>query len=179
VQLTGSWSTQGFADAIVDRDIRIVALYLKTGLKATTVHKGGSERRPLGFQGVPQNGDPVALVNAFQAAGFKVDEELEDHYLMHKLTNNYLPLPFDTDSTPKGYTGGYEGGAFVGSLLFWIVQRATWSGPTRQDIRVVKYLISQGTDCKVVLSFLKYNSKTLMDTSPYEELFPMMRSCAK
>ncbi len=31
---------------------------------------------------------------------------------------------FHTDLTPKGYTGGYQDGTFVGSLLFWIVQRA-------------------------------------------------------
>ena len=178
VQLTGSWSEQGFVDAIVERDTSIVALYLKTGMKATTLHEGASAIL-FGLQGVPQNGDPVALVKTFQADGFKVDDELQDGYLMQKLTGNYLPLPFDTDLTPKGYTGGYEGGIFVGSLLFWIVQRATWAGPTDQDIQVIKYLISQGADCKVALSFLKFNRDALAGTSPYKELLPMMQSCAK
>jgi len=177
VQLTGSWSEQGFADAIVDRNTSIVALYLKTGMKARTLHKGASAVL-WGFQDVRQNGDPVALVKTFQASGFKVDDELEDSYLMQKITNNYLPLPFDTDLAPKGYTGGYQGGIFVGSLLFWIVQRASWAGPTDQDTRVIKYLISQGAGCEVPLSFLKFNSKTLADTSPYEQLLPVMQSCA-
>ncbi len=177
VQLTGSWSEQGFVDAILDRNTNIVALYLKTGKKATTLHEGASAIL-FGFQGVPQNGDPVALVKTFQAAGFKVDTELEDHYLMQKLTDNHFPLPFDTALAPNGYAGGYQG-AFVGSLLFWIVQRANWAGLTAPDIRGIKYLISQGADCKVPLSFLKSNSNTLADTSPYDELLPMMQSCAK
>jgi hypothetical protein len=177
VELTGSWSAQGFVDAIVERETSIVALYLKTGMNATTLHEGASAIL-WGFQGVPQNGDPVALVKTFQADGFKVDDELQDNYLMQKLTDNYLPLQFDTNLTPKGYTGGYQGGAFVGSLLFWIVQRATWAGPTAQDIRVIKYLISQGADCKVPLSFFEFNSNALVGASPYKELLPMMQSCA-
>ena len=177
VQLTGSSSEQGFVNAIVERDTSIVALYLKTGMKATTAHEGASAVL-WGFQGIPQNGDPVALVKTFQADGFKVDDELKDSYLMQKLTDNNLPLQFETDLAPKGYTGGYEGGTFVGSLLFWIVQRATWAGPTDQDIQVIRYLIGQGADCKVPLSFLKFNSKTLGGTSPYEELLPTMQRCA-
>lgn len=178
VQLTGSWSEQGFVNAIIERDTSIVSLYLKTGVKATTLHEGASAIL-FGFQGVPQNGDPVALVKTFQIDGFKVDDELEDSYLMQKLTNNDFPLQFDSDLAPKGYTGGYQDGTFVGSLLFWIVQRAAWAGPTDQDIRVIKYLISQGADCKVPLSFLESNSKTLGGTSPYKELLPVMQSCAK
>lgn len=179
VELTGSWSEQGFVDAIVDRDTSTVALYLKSGVKATTAHEGASAIL-FGFQGTQtQNGDPVALVKTFQADGFKVDDEPEDSYLMGALTDNLFPLQFGTNLAPKGYTGGYEGGKFVGSLLFWIVQRALGSGPTDQDIRVIKYLISQGANCKVPLSFLKFNTSTLAGTSPYEKLLPMMQSCAK
>jgi hypothetical protein len=182
VQLTGSWSEQGFVNAIVDRDTSIVDLYLKSGMKATTLDQGASAIL-FGFQGVPQNGDPVALVKTFQADGFKVDDELKDSYLMHKLTDNFLPLMFDTDLTPKGYTGGYQDGVFVGSLLFWIVQRGVWMGPTDQDIQVINYLISQGADCKVPLSFLNYNGKEKTNKvegkNPYDELVPMMQSCAK
>jgi hypothetical protein len=180
VELTGSWSEQGFVDAIVDRDTSIVALYLKSGMKATTLHEGASAIL-FGFQGArTQNGNPVALVKTFQAAGFKVDDELDDSYLMGALTNNDFPLMFNTGLAPKGYTGGYQGGTFVGSLLFWIVQRAAWAGPTDQDIQVIKYLISQGADCKIPLSFLKYNGPiALAGTSPYKKLLPMMQSCAK
>ncbi len=179
-QLTGSWTEQGFVNAIIDRETSIVALYLKSGMKATTVHEGASAIL-FGFQGAPtQNGDPVALVKTFQAAGFKVDDELQDSYLMGALTDNMFPLMLNTDLAPKDYTGGYEGGTFVGSLLFWIVQRALYAGPTDQDIQVIRYLISQGADCKVPLSFLKYNGPTtLAGTSPYEELLPIMQSCAK
>jgi hypothetical protein len=177
VELKGSWSEQGFVEAIVERDTRIVALYLKSGMNATTLHSGASAIL-WGFQGVPQNGDPVALVKTFQADGFKVDDELQDSYLMDKLTEGFLPLHFETSLAPKGYTGGYWGGKFVGSLLFWIVQRATWAGPTAQDIRVIKYLINQGADCKVPLSFLEFNSDALAGTSPYKGLLPMMQSCA-
>jgi hypothetical protein len=176
VQLTGSWSVQGFHDAIVDRDTRIVALYLETGMTAKTVDKSASAIL-FGFQGVPMSGDPVALVKTFQAGGFKVDDELKDSYLMGALTDNLFPLQFHTDLAPKGYTGGYQDGTFVGSLLFWIVQRALGTGPTDQDIQVIKYLISQGADCKVPLSFMNYNSNTLAGTTG--ELLPMMQSCAK
>jgi hypothetical protein len=50
---------------------------------------------------------------------------------------------------------------FVGSLLFWIVQRALGSSPTDQDIQAIKYLVSQGADCEVPLFFMKFNSNTL------------------
>lgn len=178
VQLTGSWSEQGFSDAIVNRVTSIVVLYLKSGMTATTLHEGTSAIL-FGFQGVPQNGDPIALVKAFQAEGFKVDDRLEDNQLMGKLTNGLFPLMFDTALAPKGYTGGYQGGTFFGSLLFWIVQRALGWGPSDQDIQVIKYLISQGSDCKVPLSFIKFNTTTLVGTGPYKELLPMMQNCAK
>ncbi len=181
VELTGSWSEQGFVDAIIDRNTSIVALYLKSGMKATTLHEGASAIL-FGFQGsATQNNDPVALVKTFQAHGFKVDDELADSHLMGTLTDNLFPLQFDTDLAPKGYTGGYQDGTFVGSLLFWIVQRALGNSPTDQDIQVIKYLISLGADCKVPLSFIKFNSNTLAGTSShtYKELLSMMRSCAK
>jgi hypothetical protein len=174
VQLTGSWSDQGFTDAIVNRDTSIVALYLKSGMKATTLQNGASAIL-YGFQGVPQNGDPVALVTTFQAGGFKVDDELQDSYLMRKLGQN--PVPFNTPLTPKGYAGG-EGGTFVGSLLFWITQRATWNGPNDQDMQVIKYLISQGADCKVPLSFFQSTSYLAGDYA-YQHIVPLLQSCAK
>ena len=177
VQLTGSWSDKGFVDAIVNRDTRIVALYLQSGMKATTVSQGASAIL-FGFQGVSQNGDPVALVKTFQANGFKVDDELEDSFLMKKLEDMF-PLMFNSPLAPKGYTGGYMGGKFVGSLLFWIVQRASGWGPTDQDIQVINYLISQGADCKVPLAFFNVNSNSLGGTSPYQKLLPMMQNCAK
>lgn len=180
VQQTGAWSVEGFHEAIGNRETSIVALYLASGMKATTLYENTSAIL-FGFQGVPsQNGDPVDLVKAFQAAGFKVDDELQDGYLMGALTDNEFPLMFSTSLAPKGYTGGYAGGIFVGSLLFWIVQRAAWAGPTDQDIQVINYLINQGADCKVPLSFLEINGPSVLaGTSPYEKLLPMMQSCAK
>ena len=91
VQLTGSYSEQGFTTAIFDRNTSIVALYLKSGMNATTLHEGASAIL-FGFEEVDQNGDPtqngdaVALVKTFQAAGFKVDDDLQDSYLMGALT---------------------------------------------------------------------------------------------
>ncbi|WP_225952728.1 toll/interleukin-1 receptor domain-containing protein [Mycobacterium sp. OAS707] len=182
VQLTGSWSDQGFVDAIVGRDTNIVALYLKSGLKATTLEQGTSAI-VYGFQGVSQDGDAVDLVKTFQANGFKVDDQLQDSFLLGKLTNDFLPLMFGSEQAPRGYTGGYQDGKFVGSLLFWIVQRGVWMGPTDQDIQVINYLISQGADCKVPLSFLNYNGRErtnkVTGTNPYDQLIPMMQDCAK
>ena len=174
---------QGFVNAIVNRNASVVALYLKSGLKATTLYKGASTIL-FGFQGVFQNGDPVALVKTFQAGGFEVDQELKDSYLMGALSDNLFPVSFDTNLTPKGYTGGYSGGWFVGSLLFWIVQRSLGTTVTDQDIQVIKYLISQGADCKVPLSFMKFNSKLLSGQSglssyAWNKLFPIIQSCVK
>jgi hypothetical protein len=188
VQLTGSFSVQGFHDAIDERETNVVALYLQSGaVTAATIYKGASTilfgfQGPLfGSQASSQSGDPVALVKTFQAGGFKVNDELTDSYLMGALTDNDFPLMFNTSLTPKGYTGGYQGGIFVGSLLFWIVQRALGTGPSDQDIQVIKYLISQGADCKVPLSFLESNSNLLegLSTGPFRGLLPMMQSCAK
>lgn len=174
VQLTGSWSDDGFHKAVRDRDLAIVSLYLQSGMKATTLFQGASVIL-YGFQGLQQNGDPVELIKAFQAAGFNVDDELEDSYLMDKLSDagpmSMLPMPFTSPLAPKGYAGGY-GGTFVGSLLFWIVQRSTWVG-TDEDNEVMRYLIEQGADCKVPLAFLDFQT---MDDIPQYEL---MKSCAK
>jgi hypothetical protein len=174
VQLTGSWSSDGFHNAIRDRDTRIVALYLQSGMSAATLINGASAVL-FGFQGVPQNGDPVALVKTFQASGFKVDDQLDDNSLMAKLGQN--PVPFNTPLTPKGYAGG-EGGTFVGTLLFWIVERATWNGVSDQDTQVINYLMSQGADCKVPLSFLQ-SADYLSNTSPGKELIPILQKCGK
>lgn len=174
VQLTGSWSDDGFHKAVHDRDLAIVSLYLQSGMKATTLFQGASVIL-YGFQGLQQNGDPVELIKTFQAAGFNVDDELEDSYLMDKLSDagpmSMLPMPFTSPLAPKGYAGGY-GGTFVGSLLFWIVQRSTWVG-TDEDNEVMTYLIEQGADCKVPLAFLDFQT---MDDIPQYEL---MKSCAK
>ena len=185
VQLTGSYSEQGFTTAIFDRNTSIVALYLKSGMTASTLYHGTSAIL-FGFEEVDQNDAPiqslgaVALIKTFQAAGFKVDEDLQDSYLMGEITGGTMPLMFDTPLAPKGYTGGYQNGTFVGSLLFWIVQRALGWGPTAEDIQVIHYLVTQGADCKVPLSFLKYNGPiALAGTGPYEELLPIMRSCAR
>jgi len=174
VQLTGSWSIDGFVNAIRDRDTRIVALYLQSGMSAATLSNGAAAIL-FGFQGVPQNGDPVALVKTFQAGGFKVDDQLEDNYLMAKIGQN--PVPFNTPLTPKGYAGG-AGGTFVGTLLFWIIERATWNGVSDQDSQVINYLIDQGADCKVPLSFLQ-SASYLTETSPGKQLLPIMQKCAK
>jgi hypothetical protein len=185
VQLTGSFSEQGFTTAIFDRNTSIVSLYLKAGMNPATLYEGTSAIL-FGFEEVDQNGDPiqsggaVALIKTFQAAGFKVSAELRDSYLMGQLTGGTMPLMFNTPLAPKGYTGGYQDGTFVGSLLFWIVQRAQGWGSTPEDIQVIHYLISQGADCKVTLSFLKYNGPiSLAGTGPYRELLPIMQSCAK
>lgn len=174
VQLTGSWSDDGFHKAVRDRDLRIVSLYLQSGMKATTLYQGASVIL-YGFEGLPQNGDSVELLKTFQSAGFKVDEQLEDNYLMDKLSDagprSMLPMTFKGPLAPKGYVGGY-GGTFVGSLLFWIVQRSTWAG-TDDDNRVMQYLIDQGADCTVALAFL--DCQKMVDLPQYQ----LMKSCAK
>ncbi len=168
VQLTGSWSEDGFVNAIVDRDTSLVDLYLKSGMKATTLDQGASAIL-FGFQGVPQNGDPVALVKTFQANGFKVDDQLQD--------SRRNPPIFESPLLPKGYAGG-QGGTFVGTLLFWIVERASWNGVSDDDSQVTKYLISQGADCKVPLSYLDSVSY-LHDDDVYKKMHPVLQSCAK
>jgi hypothetical protein len=185
VQLTGSYNEQGFTTAIYDRNNKIVALYLKSGMNAATLYQGTSAIL-FGFEEVDQNGDPVqsggavALVKTFQAAGFNLNEDLKDSYVMGQLTGGLFPGMFNTPLAPKGYTGGYQDGTFVGSLLFWIVQRALGWGPTPEDIQVIHYLVSQGADCKVPLSFLNYDGGGgSAGTGPYEELLPMMQRCAK
>jgi hypothetical protein len=176
VELTGSWSQDNFIEAVFERNTNIVALYLKSGMSATTLHKGASAIL-WGFQG-RQNGDPVALIKTFQEAGFKVDEELEDSFLMDKLTEGFFPLHFETSLAPKGYSPRYWRGEFLGSLLLWIVERANWAGPIPEDIEVMDYLISQGANCSVPLSFLEFNRDSLGGTRPYRELLSMMQDCA-
>jgi hypothetical protein len=185
VQLTGQYSDEGFTTAIFDRNDSIVALYLESGMTAATLYDGTSAIL-FGFEEVDQNNDPIQsggaimLVKTFQAAGFKVNEDLQDSYLMGKLTGGLFPGMFNTPLAPKGYTGGYQDGTFVGSLLFWIVQRALGWGPTAEDIQVIKYLVSQGADCKVPLSFLNDDGGGgSAGTGPYNELLPIMQGCAK
>ena len=99
---------------------------------------------------------------------------------MGQLTGGLWPGMFDTPLTPKGYTGGYQDGTFIGSLLFWIVQRALGWGPTAEDIQVIHYLVGQGADCNVPLSFLKYAISTgQLSADEAHGLLPIMESCAK
>ncbi len=101
---------------------------------------------------------------------------------MGALTDNIFPVDVRYELNVKGYTGGYQGGKFIGSLLFWIVQRAIGQVLGDQDLPVIKYLISQGADCKVPLSFIKYgiSSGQIGASDPdVKELLPMMQSCAK
>jgi hypothetical protein len=184
VQLTGPYNDEGFKTAIFDRDDSIVALYLKSGMTAATLYEGTSAIL-FGFEEVDQNDDPiqsggaVALIKTFQAAGFKVNEDLQDSYLMGEITGGRFPAEFDTPLTPKGYTGGYWDGTFVGSLLFWIVQRTLGWGPTAEDIQVIHYLVSQGADCNVPLSFLKWAIRTgQISADVAQEQLPIMQSCA-
>ena len=184
VQQTGQFNDEGFTTAIFDRDDSIVALYLKSGMTAATLYQGTSAIL-FGFEEVNQNDGPiqsggaVALIKTFQAAGFKVNEDLQDSSLMGQLTGGLFPAEFDTPLTPKGYTGGYQDGTFVGSLLFWIVQRTLGWGPTTEDIQVIHYLVSQGADCNVPLSFLKYAISTgQISADEVQEQLPIMQSCA-
>ena len=87
-------------------------------------------------------------------------------------------MHFETNLAPKGYSPRYWRGEFIGSLLFWIVERASWAGPSAEDIEVMDYLISQGANCSVPLSFLEFNRDALGGTRPYRELLSMMQSCA-
>ncbi len=184
--LTGAYSDKGFADAIFERNNRVVALYLKSGMPATTLYEGTSAIL-FGFENVDQNdapnqsGDPVALIKTFLAGGFTVDTELDDSYLMGQITGGIFPTMFNTNLTPKGYTGGYQDGTFVGSLMFWIIQKSLGWGPSDQDIQAINYLISQGADCKVPLSYLNYSIGTTITKGEagVNELLSMMQSCAK
>ena len=176
VKLTGAWSVQGFVDAIEQRNTDIVDKYLKSGMKATTTHSSASAIL-YGFQGNMDN-DPVALLKTFQANGYKLDDDLVDGRILHS-TSDLLPLPFDTKLTPKNYTGGYQDGEFTGPLLLWVVSRASVVGVSEQDRAVLVYLISQHADCSVALSFLDFNDNTLSGTAPFDELYPMIKQCAK
>jgi hypothetical protein len=175
VKLTGGWSVKGFVEAIAERDTDIVAKYLKSGMKATTQDKGASAIL-YGFQG-DWNNDPVALLKTFQANGYKLDEELIDGRILVDEQGN-SPFRFDTPLTPKNYTGGYQDGKFAGSLLFWIVSRAMWNGASDQNRSVLKYLIAQGADCSVTLSFLDSNRDLFSDYPAFTEFYPMIKSCA-
>jgi hypothetical protein len=87
-------------------------------------------------------------------------------------------LPFQTKLTPKNYTGGYEGGVFTGPLMLWIVEKAVWFGPTDQDNEVLRYLIANGADCSVSLSFLDFNRSTLDNTTPFARMYSLIKACA-
>jgi hypothetical protein len=184
-QLTGSYNVAGFEQATFDRENSIVALYLKSGMPAATIYNGASVIL-YGFEIVDSNndpdqsGNPVTLAKTFLAGGFKIDTQLYDSTIMTSITGGLFPSMFNTSLTPEGYTGGYQNGTFVGSLLFWIVQKSLGWGPTDQDIAVIKYLISQGADCAVPLSYLKYSLKTDQFTADETgDLIPILQSCTR
>jgi len=121
--------------------------------------------------------DPVALLKTFQANGYKLDDALVDGRILHSISDS-LPLRFETKLTPKNYTGGYAGGEFAGPLMLWVVSRASFVGASDQDRAVLAYLISQHADCSVALSYLDFNHDILSDTSPFRELYPIIKKCA-
>ena len=135
VKLTGAWSVQGFVDAIEQRNTDIVDKYLKSGMKATTLHSNASAIL-YGFQGDMDN-DPVALLKTFQGNGYKLDDELVDGRILHSISDS-LPLRFETPAHAQ---------ELHRRLLGWRVRRPTsvvgrqprimgwseWSGSARSS----------------------------------------------
>jgi len=178
VALTGTWSEQGFVDAIMTpADTNIVDLYLRSGITAAALNSNTSAIL-YGFQDNLSN-DPIALLKTFQANGYKLNDVLTDGRILQSLAPGNLPLPFQTNLTPKNYSGGYQGAVFTGPLMLWIIEKAVWLGPTDEDKLVLKYLIAHGADCSVTLSFLDFNRGTLADTAPFQELYPVIKACAR
>lgn len=175
VELTGDWSVQGLVDAIYERNTDVLDLYLKSGMSAATLHQNASAIL-YGFQGT-MNNDPVALLQTFQANGYKLDDELTDGRILDSISEG-LPLRFETEVASENYTGGYEGGSFAGSLLLWIVSRASYVGVTDQDEDAISYLIEQGADCTVPLSYPAFNRDVLSGTAPFDQLYPTIKGCA-
>ncbi len=185
-RLTGKWSVEGFVDTIFERATDITELYLESGMEATTLHKGASAIL-FGFQG-DMNGDPIALLQTFEANGFNLDEDLVDGYLLASYSE-LLPTMFESELAPDNYTGGYWGGQFTGPLMFWIVERAAYYGPSDQDREVLEYLISQGADCTVSRAYLEYQrdmwqsiagedpSNDGFSTTSERELYALLGEC--
>jgi hypothetical protein len=177
----GGYSPAAFMTAIGNYKLDVVTLYLQSGMTAKTAY-GGWSVLLWGFQSGTETGqtyDPVALLKAFQAYGFNVDDQLEDAGLLGQRTANIFPLEFPSPLAPKGYTGGTQGGKFVGSLLFWIVQRALGSDVTNTDDQAIQYLVSQGADCEVPMAFMQLHQTFLADKPAYDKLNSLMQGCAK
>jgi hypothetical protein len=148
-----AFNTQSFVDAMMDGDMVAVALFLEGGMKPTDLHVGTSA---LIYAMQPKlSNDRVALLTLFKEHGFKLDTHLVDRRVMVNWSNGNLPPMFKSDLAPKGYTGGYYGGEFVGPAVLWISMVGCWRGFQGDDLDVIRFLARETNDKAMVLSFIE------------------------
>jgi hypothetical protein len=84
------------------------------------------------------------------------------------------------DQCPAGLQAASD--AAVGSaddpVDFFVPSGRPGNGPTDQDMQVIKYLISQGADCNLPVSFFQ-SATYLAGDYAYQQMFPLLHSCAK
>lgn len=169
-----TWSVDSFVEAMMEGDMEKVRLFLAGGMKPDALHNGSSALL-YALQPTLSN-DPVALLEALAAEGFKLDQHLVDRGILDHWSSGSLPARFETELAPQGYTGGYWGGEFVGPALLWVTQMATYRTPSESDLAVIRYLVTHGADSRVALSYLDYQRDWLADTTPYRQVRPILEN---
>jgi len=161
-----AWSTQGFVDALEAADARTVRLFLEGGMSPAVLHDGASA---VLFTLQPNLPDPIPMLKLMIDAGFDVNTNLIDTYIMPSY-GDAIPPDFQSPDLPTGYSA-YDR-TFAGPALLWVVIRAAWAGPTRSDLAVIEFLRRHGADTKLPREFLT----ALQPAWGYTESFQRVRA---
>lgn len=177
VNLGISWSVESFVEAMMEGNLEKIALFLQGGMKPDMLHNGDSA---LLYALQPNLGNrPAAVLEAMVKAGFDLDTHLVDRSILDHWSSGSLPAMFETELAPAGYTGGYSGGEFRGPVLLWITMLSTYRGASESEFEAIEYLLSHGADAKVALSYLEYQRGWLADTTPFQQIFPIIERAAR
>ena len=147
-----AWTASAFVNSLMEGDLQVVSLFLNGGMNGTELHKGTSAILFAMQNGI--SGDSVEILSLLIANGFDVNTNLTDIYLMPYFSNNLAPSNYKAKNKPSGYSA-YEK-RFTGPLLLWETMLNMQKAPTERDLAVIRFLIENGADKSVTLSYLDY-----------------------
>lgn len=171
-QLSVSWSSESFVDAVVGGDVRAAALFLQGGMKPDLNYKGASAAVYI-LQPMANNREE--MLKLFLRSGLKPNTYLLDARIMR--TYGSLPPHFQDKLAPAEY-GAWKK-QFAGPPDLWIVIRASYSGPSKDDFALLKALAASGAKFDVSLAFLREYENIYGGTPVYWQVRNEVETLAK
>jgi hypothetical protein len=157
-----AWSTQSFVDSLKAGDARVVELFLAGGMSPTVLHNSASA---VLYILQPRLPDPSPMLKLMIEAGFDVNANLYDAYILPDYAD-YFPPYFESPDLPDGYGSG----TFEGPALLWLVIRSAYGITDEWDVGVIEFLRRHGADTKLTREFLDALRSAWGDTPTYQRV---------